>query len=89
MQPRVGLRCAADRCWTRSRPYACDGGDGYWVRSGRVYADCAERYVVPIIPLRNNTGHREGSIPRKSDEWWNLYRRRSAVEREFGRLKHH
>jgi hypothetical protein len=44
--------------------------------------------VVPIIPLRKNQGHRESSIPRKSDEWRNLYRRRSAVEREFGRLKH-
>ena len=35
-----------------------------------------------------NSGHREASIPRKSDEWRSLYRRRSAVEREFGRLKH-
>jgi transposase len=43
---------------------------------------------VPIIPLRKNQGHREASIPRKSDEWRRLYRRRSAVEREFGRLKH-
>lgn len=57
--------------------------------NGRVYAECAERNVVPIIPLRRNSGHREASIPRKSDEWRSLYRRRSAVEREFGRLKHH
>jgi hypothetical protein len=27
-------------------------------------------------------------IPRASDEWRSLYRRRSAVEREFGNLKH-
>ncbi len=27
-------------------------------------------------------------IPRSSDRWRSLYRRRSAVEREFGRLKH-
>ena len=27
-------------------------------------------------------------IPYKSDRWWRLYRGRSAVEREFGRLKH-
>jgi hypothetical protein len=26
--------------------------------------------------------------PHSSDEWRSLYRRRSAVEREFGRLKH-
>jgi transposase, IS5 family len=45
--------------------------------------------VVPIIPLRRNGGLRQASIPRKSDEWRTLYRRRSAVEREFGRLKHH
>jgi DDE family transposase len=44
--------------------------------------------VVPIIPLRKNQGHRDSSIPRKSDEWRSLYRHRSAVEREFGRLKH-
>jgi Transposase DDE domain len=56
--------------------------------NSRIYAECAERDVVPIIPLRKNQGHREGSIPRKSDEWRSLYRRRSAVEREFGRLKH-
>jgi len=52
--------------------------------NGRIYAECAERNVVPIIPLRKNQGHRESSIPRKSDEWRSLYRRRSAVEREFG-----
>jgi hypothetical protein len=57
--------------------------------NARIYAECAERDVVPIIPLRKNQGHRESSIPRKSDEWRRLYRRRSAVEREFGRLKHH
>src|SRR5207253_7769475 len=54
----------------------------------RVYVECAEREVVPIIPLRKNSGHRESSIPRKSDQWRSLYRRRSSVEREFGRLKH-
>jgi Transposase DDE domain len=57
--------------------------------NGRVYAECVERNVVPIVPLRKNSGQRESSIPRKSDEWRILYRRRSAVEREFGRLKHH
>ena len=56
--------------------------------NGRVYAECADRAVVPVIPLRKNSGHRESSIPRKSDQWRSLYRHRSAVEREFGRLKH-
>lgn len=57
--------------------------------NARVYAECVERDVVPIIPLRKNSGLRESSIPRSSDEWKRLYRGRSAVEREFGRLKHH
>jgi hypothetical protein len=57
--------------------------------NSRVYRECAERDVVAIIPLRRNSGIRESSIPRKSDEWKRLYRGRSAVEREFGRLKHH
>jgi hypothetical protein len=57
--------------------------------NARVYAECADRAVVPIIPLRRDSGHRESSIPRGSAEWRSLYRRRSAVEREFGRLKHH
>ena len=56
--------------------------------NSRIYAECGERDVVPIIPLRKNQGRRKSSIPRKSDEWRSLYRRRSAVEREFGRLKH-
>jgi hypothetical protein len=33
--------------------------------NGRVYAESAERDVVPIIPLRRNSGHRESSIRRK------------------------
>jgi len=27
-------------------------------------------------------------LPRETDRWTTLYRRRAAVEREFGRLKH-
>jgi transposase len=57
--------------------------------NNRVYAECAERGAAAIIPLRKNQGERDVRIPRKSDEWRSLYRRRSAVEREFGRLKHH
>jgi hypothetical protein len=55
----------------------------------RVYADCADRDVTAVIPLRGNSGLRGSSLPRQSDEWKRLYRGRSAVEREFGRLKHH
>ena len=56
--------------------------------NNRVYAECAERDCAAIIPLRKNMGQRDVRIPRGSDEWRRLYRRRSAVEREFGRLKH-
>jgi len=68
-------------------PVTCALDMGY--DNGRVYAECADRNVIPVIPLRRNSGHREASIPRGSDEWKRLYRGRSAVEREFGRLKHH
>ena len=37
------------------------------------------------ISLRRNCA----SASRNSDEWKRLYRGRSAVEREFGRVKHH
>lgn len=56
--------------------------------NNRVYAECAERDCAAIIPLRKNMGQRDVRIERGSDEWRRLYRRRSAVEREFGRLKH-
>ena len=57
--------------------------------NNRVYTECAERGAAAIIPLRRGQKERDLCIPRKSDEWRSLYRRRSAVEREFGRLKHH
>jgi Transposase DDE domain len=57
--------------------------------NSRVYAECVERDVTAVIPLRRNRGLRESSLPHESDEWRRLYRGRSAVEREFGRLKHH
>ncbi len=56
--------------------------------NNRVYAECAERDGAAIIPLRRGQNERDLRIPRSSDEWRGLYRRRSAVEREFGRLKH-
>jgi hypothetical protein len=68
-------------------PLACAMDMGY--DNSRVYAECAERDVTAVVPLRKNTGLRESALPRKSDEWRRLYRGRSAVEREFGRLKHH
>lgn len=54
----------------------------------RVYAECDERGCAAKIPLRRGQPERKLRIPRSTDEWRSLYRRRSAVEREFGRLKH-
>jgi hypothetical protein len=56
--------------------------------NNRVYAECHERECAAIIPLRKGQPERDLRIPRSSDRWRGLYRRRSAVEREFGHLKH-
>ena len=59
--------------------------------NNRVYAECAERAerdCAAVIPLRKKQSERNVRIARGSDEWRRLYRRRSAVEREFGNLKH-
>jgi len=54
----------------------------------RVYDECHERGIAPVIPLRKGRVQPPTPIERHTDEWRSLYRRRSAVEREFGRLKH-
>lgn len=64
----------------------------------RVYAECEERGVEPVIPLRGARGKQVAMpigiggrffprIPRWQ-RFRDLYRGRAAVEREFGRLKH-
>jgi Transposase DDE domain len=83
-RPRARVTSAYDRLPRRDHLARCrcrrpDRKPGRVSRSSTALA---------IIPLRRNCGHRESSIPRKSDKWRRLYRGRSAVEREFGRLKH-
>jgi transposase, IS5 family len=103
--------------------------------NNRVYAECEERDVAPVIPLRRTPEVARGNhgaptcehgawtfagadfknrrskwrcptgecspksvwiradrlhplVPRETRRWRNLYYGRSAVEREFGRLKH-
>ena len=56
--------------------------------NNRVYAQCRERGCAAVIPLRKGQTERDVDIPRSSSLWRRLYRRRSAVEREFGRLKY-
>jgi hypothetical protein len=69
-------------------PLTCAMDMGY--DYNRVYDEARERGCVPIIPLKKNRLNRPlSTIPHGSDEWKRLYRGRSAVEREFGRLKHH
>jgi Transposase DDE domain/Transposase domain (DUF772) len=102
--------------------------------NNRVYAECAERDCLPLIPLRQTTAVKSGEhlpptcqhgvwkfagadrkrraakwrcptgectpastwrkasrlhplIPRETERWKAAYRKRAAVEREFGRLK--
>ena len=53
-----------------------------------VYEACERRDVLPIVSKRKNSGTGDGPIPRDGERFKRLYRARSAVEREFGRLKH-
>ena len=73
-------------------------GKGY--DSNRVHAECVERGIHPIIPLKGERGRQivmpiiEGAtrfnprIQRHTERYRLLYRGRAAVEHEFGRLKH-
>ena len=64
---------------------AMDGG--YDFRS--VFRQCEERGVLAAVSKRSNSGTGEGPIPRRGERFKALYRGRTAVEREFGRLKYH
>jgi hypothetical protein len=79
------------------RPETCAMDKGY--DNTRVYAECEERGVEPVIPLRGAKkkqpalplaigGRLFPRIARHTQEFRDLYRGRSAVEREFGNLKH-
>lgn len=83
------------------RPETCAMDKGY--DSNRVHDECSERGVDAVVPLRAPIGGPTGrqlSIPiptngtrlnphieRGTARYRDLYRRRTAVEREFGRLK--
>jgi transposase len=67
--------------------------------SNRCHAECVERGVDPIIPLKGERGEQivmpiieaatrfNPRIQRHTQRFLDLYRGRAAVEREFGRLK--
>lgn len=66
----------------------------------RVHDECETRGVHPVIPLRRPSGKQfvlpviekpcriNPRIQRHTEMFHDLYRRRQAIEREFGRLKH-
>ena len=56
--------------------------------NNRVYDECHARGIAPVIPLRKGRIQPDTPIKRGTPEWADLYRRRTSVEREFGRLKH-
>lgn len=56
--------------------------------NNRVYAECHERGINPVISLRKGRVQPDTPIKRSTPEWADLYKRRTSVEREFGRLKH-
>ena len=69
------------------RPASVAMDRGYDYRS--VYQACQDRGALPVVAARRNSGTGEGPIDRGSNTFKRLYRARSSVEREFGRLKHH
>jgi hypothetical protein len=68
------------------QPETCAMDKGY--DNNRIYDECRERGVAPIIPLRKGRHPQATPIPQGTPKWKALYRRRSAVERLFGSLKH-
>jgi len=79
------------------KPETCAMDKGY--DNNRVYAECEERGCEPVIPIRGAKANQPAlplalggrlfpRIPRHSDRFRTLYRRRVAVERAFGDLKH-
>ena len=56
--------------------------------NNRVNDECHARGVAAVIPLRKGRIQPETPIKRGTPQWSDLYRRRTSVEGEFGRLKH-
>lgn len=81
------------------QPQTCAMDKGY--DSERIHSECEARGVHPVVPvkgaktvqlalsIKGNPTRSNPFISRHTREYRDLYRRRSAIEREFGRLKHH
>ena len=78
------------------RPETCAMDKGYDYR--HIHIGCEERQCAPVVPMKAERAKQprlfprdlrdRPRIPRNSQRFKDLYRRRAAVEREFGRLKH-
>jgi len=72
-------------------PPKCD--HGRWVFAGSDYKRKASKWRCPTGECKPASRWVKASrihplVPRDSERWRKLYRRRASVEREFGRLKH-
>jgi Transposase DDE domain len=88
---RGASRCTRHRCSARYALAASIRGTVAMDRgydNNRVYDECRVRGIAPVIPLRNGRIQPDTPIKRGTPEWGAIYKRRTAVEREFGRLKH-
>lgn len=75
----------------RHRPPQCEHGT--WEFRGAEYDRKTTKWVCPTGECNPKTKRIKASrlhtmIPRGTGRWWDLYRKRSAIERGFGRLKH-
>lgn len=88
----VPLKGALDR---KTRPSSNDTPrceHGFWAFAGADFKRHAAKWRCPTGECSPKSKWVKGSrrnplIPRESKRWGDLYRGRSAVEREFGRLK--
>ena len=90
-QPIVPLRMMADVRRGEHLPPSCDHGP--WRFAGSDYRRGAAKWRCPTgecAPASTwvRADRLHPLIPRETLRWKGLYRRRAAVEREFGRLKH-
>lgn len=90
-QPLIPLRLMADVRRGEHLPPSCEHGS--WRFAGSDYRRGAAKWRCPTGECAPASTWRPASrlhplIPRETLRWKGLYRRRSAIEREFGRLKH-
>src|SRR3954464_7308024 len=73
------------------KPPSCEHGE--WTFAGADYKRKATKWRCPTGECQPKSvwvksGRLHPLVPRETDRFYRLYRKRAAVEREFGRLKH-